>query len=128
MIAAAELAPEAVWPVQAADAQLALNVAADTARAGSGCDIDAALLVEQTGLFRLAAFVAVKDHEHDSSKTGRKLAAIARRIRDRIDDYLRFSDSSACATPVAARVETQAPTTARRPTNSMRGTRPFHDR
>ena len=36
------------------------QVAADTARAGPGCDIDASLLAEQTGLFRQArALLAV---------------------------------------------------------------------
>lgn len=91
LIAAAELAPEAVWPGQAADALLALKTAADSARADSASVIDPDVLAKQTGLFRQAALVAIKDLQHEKSKAGRKLAALARRMRDRIDDYLRFS-------------------------------------
>lgn len=91
LAAAGEVAPAAVWPGQATDALLALKTAADTARARDEAGIDPGLLAEQTGLFRQAALVAVKDHHHETSKTGRKLAALARRMRDRIDDYLRFT-------------------------------------
>ena len=93
LAAAGELAAEAVWPAQAAAALLALKTAADTARANSrtGVTVEADLLATQTSLFRQAALVAVKDHQHDRSKTGRKLAALGRRMRDRIDDYLRFA-------------------------------------
>ncbi|WP_432977724.1 IS66 family transposase [Dactylosporangium sp. CA-233914] len=91
LAAAGELAPEAVWPGQATDALLALKTAADTARAAGRTGIDTDLLAEQTGLFHQAALVAVKDHQHETCKTGRKLAALARRMRDRIDDYLRFA-------------------------------------
>lgn len=70
---------------------LALKTAADTARAGGRARIDSVLLATQTGLFRQATLVAVKDYQHQTSKTGRKLAALARRMRDRIDDYLRFA-------------------------------------
>ncbi|WP_436837791.1 IS66 family transposase [Micromonospora chersina] len=87
LTATAELAPQAVWPRQAADALLRLKTAADTARARDAAGIDAGLLTEQTRLFRQATLVAIKDHHHDTSKTGRKLAALARRMRDRIDDY-----------------------------------------
>ncbi len=91
LTAAAELAPEAVWPRQAGDALLALKTAAEAARAESRAGIDPGVLAEQTSLFRQAALVAVKDHHHDMSKTGRKLAALGRRMRDRIEDYLRFA-------------------------------------
>lgn len=91
LTAAAELAPQAVWPGQAADALLRLKTAADTARTEGQAGIDPDLLTEQTGLFRQAALVAVKDHQHEKSKTGRKLTALGRRMRDRIDDYLRFA-------------------------------------
>jgi transposase len=91
LTAAAELAPEAVWPGQAADALLALKTAADSARADSASAIDPDVLAEQTGRFRQAALVAIKDLQHEKSKTGRKLAALARRMRDRIEDYLRFT-------------------------------------
>jgi transposase len=91
LAAAAEMAPQQVWPRQAADALLALKTATDLARAHDQTGINARVLAEQTGLFRQAALVAVKDHQHDQSKTGRKLTALARRMRDRTDDYLRFA-------------------------------------
>jgi transposase len=91
LTAAAELAPEQVWPGQAADALLALKTAADAARVDTVSGIAPDLLAEQTALFRQAALVAVKDHQHETSKTGRKLAALGRRMRDRVDDYLRFA-------------------------------------
>jgi transposase len=91
LTAAAELAPQAVWPGQAADALLTLKTAADAARADSASGIDPKVLAEQTKLLRQAALVAIKDLQREKSKTSRKLAALARRIRDRIDDYLRFA-------------------------------------
>ncbi|WP_223884414.1 IS66 family transposase [Micromonospora craniellae] len=91
LTAAGERVPGAVWPGQAADALLRLKTAADTARAHAASGIDPDLLAEQTGLFRQAALVAVKDHQHEKSKTGRKLTALGRRMRDRIDDCLRFA-------------------------------------
>jgi transposase len=91
LTAATELTPEAVWPGQATDALLRLKTAADTARAAGRTGIDPSLLAEQAGLFRQAALVAVKDHQDETSKTGRKLTALGRRMRDRIDDYLRFA-------------------------------------
>lgn len=91
LTAAAESAPDAVWPGQAADALLALKTAADDARINSASVIDPAVLAEQAALFRQAALVAIKDLQHEKSKTARKLAALARRMRDRIDDYLRFA-------------------------------------
>lgn len=91
LAAATDLAPDAVWPVQAVEALLRLKTATDDARAAAQTGIDPNLLAEQTGLFRQAALVAVKDHQHDPTKTGRKLHALARRMRDRIGDYLRFA-------------------------------------
>ncbi|MET7426860.1 transposase, partial [Dactylosporangium sp. NPDC005555] len=91
LAAAGVLAPAAAWPGQAADALLRLKTAADDARAAGRAGIDPELLAEQTRRFRQAALVAVKDHQHDTSKTGRKLHALARRMRDRIGDYLRFA-------------------------------------
>ncbi|MEV0135003.1 transposase, partial [Dactylosporangium sp. NPDC050688] len=91
LAAAGGLASAAAWPGQAADALLRLKTAADDARAGGSAGIDPDLLAEQTRRFRQAALVAVKDHRHDTSKVGRKLHALARRMRDRIEDYLRFA-------------------------------------
>ncbi|MFV2012567.1 MULTISPECIES: IS66 family transposase [unclassified Micromonospora] len=80
-----------MWPGQATGALLTLKTAVDAARAANRTGIDPSLLAEQTGLFRQAALVAVKDHQALPSPTARKLAALARRMRDRIDDYLRFA-------------------------------------
>lgn len=90
LVAAAQAAPGSVWPRQATDALLALKTAMHTARAEMG-SVDVRLLTEQTALFRQAALVAVKDHQHDRSSISRKLTALARRMRERIDDYLRFA-------------------------------------
>lgn len=70
---------------------LALKTAAAAARVDTVSGIAPDLLTDQTALFRQAALVAVKDHQYETSKTGRKLAALGRRMRDRIDDYLRFA-------------------------------------
>lgn len=91
LAAAGELAAGQAWPQQATDALLALKTAADRARGQGLPGIDAGLLAEHTELLRQAALVAIKDHQHDQSRTGRKLTALARRIRDRLDDYLRFT-------------------------------------
>jgi transposase len=50
-----------------------------------------AVAAAHTGLFRQAALVAIKDLQHERSKAGRKLAALVRRMRDRIEDYLSFT-------------------------------------
>lgn len=91
LAAAGELAGQQVWPRQATDALLALKNAADLARVRGRPGVDVRLLAEHTALFRQAALVAVKEHQHEESRTGRKLTALARRMRDRIDDYLRFA-------------------------------------
>ena len=91
LTAAAELAPDAVWPGQAADALLALKTAVDNTRADTAPIIDTGVLALQSQLFRQAALVAIKERQHETSKTGRKLAALARRMRDRHGDYLRFA-------------------------------------
>jgi hypothetical protein len=56
-------------------------VAPSSVEAPRGTTPSGAMCVEQ----------AVKDHQHDTCKTGRKLHALARRMRDRIGDYLRFA-------------------------------------
>lgn len=60
-----------MWPAQASDALLTLKTAADTARAAGRTEIDPSLLAEQTGLFRQAALVAVKDHQAQPSNDDR---------------------------------------------------------
>jgi transposase len=92
LVAAAEADSYAKqWAQQAIDALVALKQAADTAIAAGTEGIDAELLAEQEDLFRHAALVGIKDHSGQTSKLGKKLHALARRMRDRIGDYLRFA-------------------------------------
>jgi transposase len=91
LIAATETGQANVWAQQAIDALLALKHAADTALATGAAGIDPLVLAEQTNLFRQAALVAIKDHSGETSKLGKKLAALGRRMRDRMGDYLRFT-------------------------------------
>lgn len=91
LVAAVETGHAQHWAQQAIDALLALKKAADQALADGHTAIDAQLLAEQVGLFRQAALVGIKDHSGQTSKTGKKLAALARRMHERHADYLRFA-------------------------------------
>lgn len=91
LIAAGELDAAATWAKQGIDALLALKDAADQAVAAGAEQIDPDVLAEQVDRFRHAALVGVKDHTGQRTKIGKKLHALARRMRDRIDDYLRFA-------------------------------------
>jgi transposase len=92
LVAATEFDEQAaVWAQQGIDALLALKDAADAAIAAPTVGLDPAVLAEQTSRFRQAALVGIKDHSGQKTKIGKKLAALARRMRDRFDDYLRFA-------------------------------------
>lgn len=91
LVAAVETGQTQHWAQQAINALVTLKKAADTAIAEGTPSIDTALLAEQTSLFLHAALVGIKDHSGQTSKTGRKLAALARRMRAREADYLRFA-------------------------------------
>ena len=92
LVAAGEADPNAAqWATQAIDALLALKQAADTSIAAGVAGIDTELLDQQETLFRQAALVGMKDHSGQTSKLGKKLHALARRMHDRIGDYLRFA-------------------------------------
>jgi transposase len=91
LIAATETGQANLWAQQAITALLTLKLAADTAVATGAVGIDPVVLAEQEILFRQAALVAIKDHSGQTSKVGKKLAALGRRMRDRIGDYLRFA-------------------------------------
>lgn len=92
LVAATEVSEQAaVWAKQGIDALLALKKAADTAIETDATAIDADVLAKQVDLFRHAALVGIKDHSGQTSKAGKKLHALARRMRDRIGDYLRFA-------------------------------------
>jgi transposase len=70
---------------------LALKNAADAAVAAGLDHIEPHVLAAGIASFRHAALVGIKDHTRQASPIGKKLAALARRMRERIDDYLRFA-------------------------------------
>jgi transposase len=78
------------WADQARRALLDLKTAVDTAHATSTATLDPAILAHHTRLIRDAAAIAANDHTH-SGKLADKHRALARRIRDRLTDYLRFA-------------------------------------
>jgi transposase len=92
LVAAAEADPAAaIWAQQGIDALLALKQAAEAALAAEMNSIEARVLAEHVDRFRQAALVGIKDHSGQRSKIGKKLHALARRMRDRLDDYLHFA-------------------------------------
>ena len=92
LVAATELdADAAVWAKQGIEALLALKDAADTALATGRKAINPKVLAKHEELFRQAALVGIKDHNGQTSKLGKKLHALARRMHDRRGDYLRFA-------------------------------------
>jgi transposase len=92
LVAATEADPQAAaWAQQGIDALVALKTAADAAVASGAVSIDTDVLAEHVDRFRHAALVGIKDHAGQTTKVGKKLHALARRMRDRIDDYLRFA-------------------------------------
>jgi transposase len=92
LIAATETDPAAeLWAQQGIDALLALKAAAEQAVAAGRTGIDPAVLAEHVERFRHAALIGIKDHSRTRTKTGAELHALARRMRERIDDYLRFA-------------------------------------
>jgi transposase len=92
LVAATEIDEHAaVWAQQGIDALLALKDSADTAIAHGVAGIDPQILDEQINRYRHAALVGVSDHSRQSTKVGKKLHALARRMLDRQEDYLRFA-------------------------------------
>lgn len=77
------------WATQTADSLLAIKEHIEATRAQHQ-PVDAALLATHTGRIRDAATIAAADHT-DPSKLGNKHRALARRIRDRHDQYLAFT-------------------------------------
>lgn len=96
LVAAGELDPSATWAGQAIRALLDLKTAAETARTAGQDQIPADVLVAGVASFRHAALVGVKDHAGQRTPIGRKLHALARRMHERIDDYLRFAHDLQC--------------------------------
>jgi transposase len=91
LVAAGELDLRATWAGQGIEALLGLKTAADVALAAGHDHIAADVLAEGVASFRHAALVGIKDHCGQNTPIGRKLHALARRMHDRIDDYLRFA-------------------------------------
>jgi transposase len=83
-------ADDVIWAQQAIDALLALKGAADAAcEAGLGT-IDPEILEKQCRWFREAADAGIVLNAARHSKLQKKRSALATRMRDRADDYLRF--------------------------------------
>jgi transposase len=96
LVAAVELDATATWAQQGIDALATLKQAADHALADGADGINPQVLAEQIDRFRHAALVGVKQHDGQRTKIGKKLHALARRMRNRIDDYLRFAHNLQC--------------------------------
>jgi len=82
---------DVIWAQQAIDALLALKEAAGAARdAGRGA-IDPEILDKQSRWFREAADAGIVLNAARRGKLQKKRRALAARMRDRADDYLRFA-------------------------------------
>ena len=91
LVAAGELDPAATWAEQGIRALLALKTAAEAAVVAGEDHIPADVLAAGVASFRHAALIGVKDHAGQRTPIGKKLHALARRMLERIDDYLRFA-------------------------------------
>lgn len=96
LVAAGELDPNATWAEQAIRALLDLKTAAEAARAAGRDRVQADVVAAGVASFRHAALVGVKEHAGQRTPVGRKLHALARRMHERIDDYLRFAYDLRC--------------------------------
>jgi transposase len=79
------------WAQQAIDALLALNEAADAARAAGRDAIDAETRDKHEDWYRKAAETGIALNAARQGKLQRKRNALATRMKDREDDYLRFA-------------------------------------
>jgi transposase len=75
---------------QARTALLEQKASVEAADAAGRTSLDPAVLKHHTRLIRDAATIAAADHTHTGPLTA-KHQALAGRIRDRVDDYLRFA-------------------------------------
>ena len=96
LIAAGELDGRATWAEQGIRALLDLKTAADTALGAGHDHITADVLAAGIASFRHAALIGIKDHAGQSTTIGKKLHALARRMLERIEDYLRFAHNLRC--------------------------------
>jgi transposase len=79
------------WAQQAIDALLALNGAAEAARAAGRDAIDAETRTKHEDWYRQAAETGIALSAARSGKLQQKRHALATRMKDREDDYLRFA-------------------------------------
>ncbi|MGH3884788.1 MAG: IS66 family transposase [Pseudonocardiaceae bacterium] len=79
------------WAGQAADALVAMQKLVAEAIAASADNLDADALGKQVQLYRSAAQIGITQTAARSSKMMKKHNALARRLLDRQDDYLRFT-------------------------------------
>jgi hypothetical protein len=91
--AVADTDPEAewCWATQAANALVAMQRLVGEAIAADAEAIDPGALAEQVRRYRSAVRIGITSTAARSSPTMRKHNALARRLRDRQDDYLRFT-------------------------------------
>ena len=83
-------ADDVIWARQAIDALLELKQATDAARAAGHDRIDAEVLEKHDRWFRDAADAGIVLNAARRSKLQKKRHALAKRMRDRAGDYLRF--------------------------------------
>ena len=79
------------WAQQAIDALLALDKAAESARQDGKTAIDAKILAEHEDWYRKAAAAGTALNAGRNGKLQQKRHALATRMKDREDDYLRFA-------------------------------------
>jgi transposase len=79
------------WATQAADALVAMQRLVIQATAAGADAVEAGALAEQVGLYRSAVQIGINQTAARTSETMKKHNALARRLRDRQDDYLRFT-------------------------------------
>jgi transposase len=79
------------WATQAGDALVAMQRLATEAITAGAEALDADALTEQVRLYRSAVQIGINQTVARSSETMRKHHALARRLRDRQADYLRFT-------------------------------------
>jgi hypothetical protein len=80
-----------LWAQQGIDALLALKDAADAARTAGHQAISAELLARQCRYFRDAAAAGITINAGRRTALQKKRHALATRMRDRADDYLRYA-------------------------------------
>ena len=82
---------DSAWAQQAVDALLALNKAAEAARAAGEGAMDPEILAEHEDWYRKAAATGIALNAGRRGKLQQKRHALATRMKNREDDYLRFA-------------------------------------